>query len=165
VIVSAFPPIFSDFHGKKFLLLWRGSRDGFQAKDFHDRCDGHSNTLTLILEKKGNIFGGFTPLAWESVCCNKPDISLSSCLFPLKNSYNTPAKRFPLKPERNDSAVYCHHALGLSFGGTCDLSTSGYADFENGSHSYSFGREYTNEACLGGKFGDSTFAARHTSCR
>jgi hypothetical protein len=158
VIVSAFPPLFSDFQGKKFLLRWRGNRDGFKVRDFHDRCDGHSNTLALILEKKGNIFGGFTPLAWESDCCYKSDTSLCSFLFTLKNPYNTPAKRFPLKPERKDSAIHCHPALGPSFGGTCDLSIGAYTDFENGSNSYGFGRECTNDTGLGGKPGDSTFS-------
>jgi hypothetical protein len=34
-IISHFPEIFSEFQGKRFSLLWRGSRDGFKAKEFH----------------------------------------------------------------------------------------------------------------------------------
>jgi uncharacterized coiled-coil protein SlyX len=63
-IVSGFPEIFAEF--RKFSLLWRGSRDGFRAHEFHRRCDGRANTLTVILDTKGNIFGGFTPVEWES---------------------------------------------------------------------------------------------------
>jgi hypothetical protein len=64
-IISNFPGIFAEF--RKFSLLWRGgSRDGFEAQEFHRRCDGHANTLTVILDTKGNIFGGFTPVEWES---------------------------------------------------------------------------------------------------
>jgi hypothetical protein len=66
LIVSNFPEIFSDFRGKDFKLLWRGSRNGFEVQEFHRRCDGHSNTLTVILDTNGNLFGGFTPLEWES---------------------------------------------------------------------------------------------------
>jgi hypothetical protein len=66
LIVSDFPGIFAEFRGKQFKLLWRGSRDGFGASQFHGRCDAHSNTLTVILDTEGNIFGGFTPLEWES---------------------------------------------------------------------------------------------------
>jgi hypothetical protein len=66
IIISDFPEIFAEFHTKQFLLLWRGGRDGFGARDFHGRCDGHANTLTLIEDTNGNIFGGFTPLEWES---------------------------------------------------------------------------------------------------
>jgi hypothetical protein len=60
------PALFAEFRGKRFTLLWRGSRDGFLAQNFHDRCDGHANTLTFIEDTEGNIFGGFTPVEWES---------------------------------------------------------------------------------------------------
>jgi hypothetical protein len=66
LIVSSILPLFDEFRGKRFVLLWRGSRDGFSARDFHERCDGRANTLTLILDSGGNVFGGFTPLEWES---------------------------------------------------------------------------------------------------
>jgi hypothetical protein len=62
MIVSDFPEIFAEFGGQRFSLLWRGSRDGFGASDFHSRCDGHANTLTVILDTDGNIFSGFTPV-------------------------------------------------------------------------------------------------------
>jgi hypothetical protein len=70
-IVSSFPRLFDEFRGKRFVLLWRGSRDGFGGRDFHGRCDGRANTLTLILDTGGNVFGGFTPLRWESRGCSK----------------------------------------------------------------------------------------------
>jgi hypothetical protein len=63
---SSFQPLFDEFRGKRFVLLRRGSRDGFDVRDFHKRCDGQANTLTVIFEKKGNVFGGFTLLEWES---------------------------------------------------------------------------------------------------
>jgi hypothetical protein len=46
---KGFSLIFEDFKQPKFTLLWRGSRDGFKATQFHSRCDGHPNTLTVIL--------------------------------------------------------------------------------------------------------------------
>jgi hypothetical protein len=51
---------------KQLTLRGRGSRDGF-GRPFHRRCDGQPNTLTVILDKKGNIFGSFTPLERESL--------------------------------------------------------------------------------------------------
>jgi hypothetical protein len=47
VIVPDSPKLFEDFKKKQFTLLWCGSRDGFGCKDFHIRCDGHPNTLTV----------------------------------------------------------------------------------------------------------------------
>jgi hypothetical protein len=66
LIISEFPQLFDEFRHKKWQLLWRGSRDGFGASDFHSRCDGHANTLTLIEENGGFLFGGFTPAKWDS---------------------------------------------------------------------------------------------------
>jgi hypothetical protein len=71
LIVSSFPPLFDEFRGKRFGLLWRGSRDGFGVRDFHGRCDGRANTLTLILDTGGNVFGGFTPLEGEARVWNR----------------------------------------------------------------------------------------------
>jgi hypothetical protein len=40
-IILNFPEIFAEFQGKWISLLWRGSRDGFGASEFHRRCEGH----------------------------------------------------------------------------------------------------------------------------
>jgi hypothetical protein len=61
-IVFQFTALFAEFGGKRFALLSRGSRDGFGAREFHRRCDGHANTLTLTLDMPGNIFGCVTPV-------------------------------------------------------------------------------------------------------
>jgi hypothetical protein len=66
MIVPALPTIFAEFRGKRFSLLWQGGHDGFGARDFYRRCDGHANTLTVILDTVGNIVGDFTPVEWES---------------------------------------------------------------------------------------------------
>jgi hypothetical protein len=68
LIVSEYPPLFEEFRMQQWVLLWRGSRDGYTAEEFHRRCDGHASTLTLILSTVGNIFGGFTPVEWEYDC-------------------------------------------------------------------------------------------------
>jgi hypothetical protein len=137
---SDFPEVFSEFDGKRFSLLWRGSRDGFGGADFHSRCDGHANTLTLILDTKGNIFGGFTPVEWESrddnddpitrmrrrapgrfdpsqEPCLKGDPSMKSFLFTLKNPHNIPARRFGLTSLGRDMAIHCDRCHGPWFYG------------------------------------------------
>jgi hypothetical protein len=99
-IIWDFPEIFTEFRRKQFSLLWRGSRDGFKAEEFHSRCNSYRNTLTVILDTKGNIFGGFTRQKWESPVLNwrqktekdflKTDHSLKSFLFTLKNPHDIP---------------------------------------------------------------------------
>jgi hypothetical protein len=115
LIVSEFPALFAEFRGKRFTLLWRGSRDGFGARDFHGRCDGHANTLTFIEDTAGNIFGGFTPVEWDSSGTYKADPSLKSFVFTLKSPHNFPARKFALKAERNDDAILCNDNWGPYF--------------------------------------------------
>jgi hypothetical protein len=120
LIVADFPALFAEFGGKCFTLLWRGSRDGFGVRDFHSRCDGHAPTLTLIEDTTGNIFGGFTPVEWESRTgnwfeCMKADPSLMSFLFTLKNPHNFPARKFGLKIEMKSKAIYCNSSYGPCF--------------------------------------------------
>ena len=45
-------------------LIYKGSRDGFKNIDFHRMCDDKPNTISVIESEHGNIFGGFTSLAW-----------------------------------------------------------------------------------------------------
>ena len=48
-----------------YVLLYRASRDGWTASNFHSRCDNKGPTVTVI--KSGNyIFGGYTEQAWQS---------------------------------------------------------------------------------------------------
>jgi uncharacterized coiled-coil protein SlyX len=109
-IVPQIPALLAEFGGKRFSLLWRGTRDGFDAREFHRRCDGHANTLTLIEDRNGNIFGGFTPVAWESPFIGwhvRPDPTLKSFIFTLKNPDNFPPRKFALKVEKKDDAIVC----------------------------------------------------------
>jgi hypothetical protein len=149
-IVPDFPELLGDFKQKRFTLLWRGSRDGFGAGDFHIRCDGHPNTLTVILDTKGNIFGGFTPVEWESrrkAPYGKADPSLKSFLFTLKNPHNVPARRFALKAEKRDEAIFCISNHGPHF---IDLVVSDNCNEKTSSSASIFGNRYTNDTGLDG---------------
>jgi hypothetical protein len=153
LIVADFPALFAEFHGKRSTLLWRGSRHGFDAGDFHGRCDGHANTLTLIEDTAGNIFGGFTPVEWESGWKRKADPSVKSFLFSLKNPHDFPARKFVLKAEKKDKAIYCYYSGGPNF---WDIGVKDNCNANTDSWTYHFGRSYANDT---GLFGN-TFLTR-----
>lgn len=48
-----------------FKLVYRGTRDGDSAKEFHKRCDKIGQNITLVKTDKDKIFGGFTKCNWE----------------------------------------------------------------------------------------------------
>ncbi|GES83722.1 carbohydrate-binding module family 13 protein [Rhizophagus clarus] len=51
----------------EFKLIFRGSRDGFTAKEFHKICDNQSRTVTIIKVKDSNeILGGYNPIEWRN---------------------------------------------------------------------------------------------------
>jgi hypothetical protein len=96
----------------KWTLLYRGTRDGFDAANFHSKCDDHNNTLT-ILKAHGTsyIFGGFTTVTWESSHQFKADPN--AFLFSLTNKDNQPSKMRQIK---TDFSIYCNSGYGPTFG-------------------------------------------------
>jgi hypothetical protein len=122
LIVSEYPAVLEEFRGKRWVLLWRGSRDGDEAKEFHSRCDGHANTVTFVQDVRGNVFGGFTPQEWESRfpgTREKGDDSLPTFIFTLKNPSGSPPKKFALRLEKQNEAICCCPNSGPVFGGCC----------------------------------------------
>jgi hypothetical protein len=110
---SGRPPLYEEFSTKRWALLWRGSRDGFSATEFHRRCDSRANILTLILDTDGNVFGGFTPVKWEprmvaelSDNCLKGDDSLRRFLLALKNPHKQLAQKSAFTAENKQSAIF-----------------------------------------------------------
>jgi hypothetical protein len=152
-IISTFPSIFAQFEKNEFALLYRGSADGFEAADFHRKCDGHGNTVTVIQTTAGNIFGGFTPCAWDSSSGSKPDESQKSFLFSLNSPFLRDPKVFPLKVERKHEAIYCGAAYSAVFGwnnGCPDILV--YNSCNSRSNYYhGFGTAYNNNTSLDGK--------------
>ena len=78
------------FESKKFDLLWRGSRHGFAANEFHSLCDSKGATLTVVKSTTGFIFGGYTSLSWTYCGGYKRDNE--AFLFTLTNPSDIPVK-------------------------------------------------------------------------
>jgi hypothetical protein len=148
VIISDFPMIFDEFHGKRFSLLWRGGREGFPARDFHRRCNGHTNTLTVILDTDSNILGRFTQVEWESRIewlWSKADPSLMRFLFTLKNPHNVPARRFALKTKMKDEPIFRDSNSRPHCG---DIGVSDNCNTNTNTDTCDFGTRYINHKGL-----------------
>ncbi len=101
---------FSD--DQEWKLLYRGSRDGFDPRFFHSKCDKIENTLTIFKSEHGNIFGGFANKAWRS---NLEFVSDPiAFIFSLTNKDNSPFKA--KRSNAGENALRCGPNYGPSFG-------------------------------------------------
>jgi hypothetical protein len=101
-------------------LLYRGSRDGLNARSFHQKCNNQGPTVTVVKSTESYIFGGFSDLPWTSQ--NTQYIqSNRAFLFGLHcHGSNQPIK-LPLKGNFNGNAIYRHSTHGPTFGVGYDL--------------------------------------------
>jgi hypothetical protein len=133
-VISKLPDILNEFGNRRLKLLYRGTRDGFRATDFHGKCDGQSHTITLIRTTKDFIFGGYTPLSWDSTSGRKVDSNHHRFVFTITNPHNLKSRKFALKPNCSQCAIQCYASYGPVFGGgaticvfnDCATSNSNY---------------------------------------
>jgi hypothetical protein len=161
LIVKDYPTILDDFVNKTWKLLYRNSRDGFRFSNFHGKCDGQSNTLTLIETTKGFLFGGFTPLVWDSTTGGyKSDSSQQSFVFTLKNAVNIAPRKFKLSSR--SYAIYCSSSNGTTFGNGHDIYVADNCNADTSSYT-NLGQGYVNDTGITGNAvftGDKYFAAK-----
>ena len=105
--------------GKGFTLLYRGSRDGMTAADFHRLCDGKGATVTLIRSTNGFTFGGYTSKSWASHAGGSYVADASAFLFTVVNPYSHRPTRYPTSDVFH--AVYHFQNIGPRFGRGADL--------------------------------------------
>jgi hypothetical protein len=115
-------------------LIYRGSVDGFGAADFHRKCDGVANTLTVIKSSSGNIFGGYTNAAWDTSNSWKGDSG--AFIFSFKDKMY-----LRLNVRRTGFSIYCTPSVLALFGGRNDILISDQCNkstnsFSNLGHTY-----------------------------
>ena len=129
---------------KKWRLQYKATRDGFGAQNFHSKCDGVSNTLTIIKSTKANIFGGFTEKAWNSVGQYIADPE--AFIFSLVNREN---RFFKLMCTNGANAIRCCSFSGPIFGEDHDIHIASDSNSNRNSYSH-FGHTYKQNSKLAG---------------
>ena len=98
----------------RFKLLYRASEHGFESNDFHSKCDGKANNLTILKASESSfIFGGFTTKSWDGNSGYKSDPN--AFLFSLTNKDNQPCK-MKIDPKEHRYAINFCSAYGPTFG-------------------------------------------------
>ena len=65
--------------------IYRGSRDGWSAKDFHSKCNDATPTITLMRVKDGPCIGGYTKHQWFP--SYRPCEDKDAIIFNLTNEF------------------------------------------------------------------------------
>jgi hypothetical protein len=126
LLTIAFGKKLNEFYGKpeqRWELIYKASRDGFDANAFHTRCNNQGPTFTIIQSNTGFLFGGYTAVAWTSDGNYKNDTT--AFLFTLINPHGILSTKYLINPGNAGNAVYHHSSYGPYFGsGAISLSNN-----------------------------------------
>lgn len=109
---------------RKWTLLYRATRDGFKASDFHDKCDEKTGTLVIIKAESGNVFGGYTNYTWDKSEKDKGDTK--DYIFSFRNKLNQKLK-IPRRYNSSLSSIFCSAKYGPVFGYNSRYENSDFA--------------------------------------
>lgn len=141
----------NEFYGipeQKWELIYKGTKHGFGPTNFHNRCDGQAPTMIVIQSKGGNIFGGFTKLAWSHNRGFKQDTD--AFLFTLKNPHDSVPTKFPITKAQSQHAVY-HPGAGY-LGEMYDYYLFGFGGDGLNWLNFVEGTDYVTGKCRGDLF-------------
>jgi len=120
-------------------VLYKASRDGDSASEFHSACDNKGPTVVIVQTTSGAIFGGYTDVSWTS--SNTYVSSTTSFLFQLRPYM----KQHVLIKAQEGNAVYHKSDYGPTFGSGHDFniksgSMSSTTSFTNAGYGYTFSK-------------------------
>ena len=91
-----------------YTLIYKATRDGDKAENFHQMCDSYNNTVVLIKTLNGRRFGGFTHETWDGEDQNKVDNRAFLFSIDKQKVYNV---------IKNEEAIGCYKLNGPDFCG------------------------------------------------
>ena len=106
--------------------IYRGTEDGDNPENFHQKCDLKYPTITVIEALNGQRFGGYTAVPWDSSNNWKNDIR--AFIFSL-------SRKKKLKPKDDIKSIYCDKNHFATFGSGHDIFISN--NYFSSSSSYS----------------------------
>jgi hypothetical protein len=137
---------------QKWDLIYRASQDGFEAVNFHSKCENKPNTLVIVKSTNGNVFGGYTEQTWNHTGNYKADPN--SFIFSLINKLKKPIK---MKWSKN-YGICCSSSHGPIFGGGHDLNIADNGN-KNTNSSSNLGHSYSHPDYAYGSNEASSFLA------
>ena len=119
-------------------LIYRASKDGFKALDFHSKCDYKSNTITIIKNNLNFIFGGYMAANRSNNASWIED--KNAFVFSLRKKGISNSKVFPVKSPQY--AIDGSRGYGPIFGQ--DILIVDESNVQKGSYTH-LGNKYNYE--------------------
>ena len=141
-IINFLPEKIKNFQYKKILiLLFKATRDGCLAKDFHNKVDNIGPLLIIIETTNNEIFGAFTSVAWSS----KNDFVEDSeaFLFCNNNKYNVNNKILACNHLKNFGPYFGDKALVIT--DNCLNNKYNFTDCEDQNYNFDKNTNLLNE--------------------
>jgi len=113
-------------------LIYRGSRDGTTSNIFHNKCDNKGPTIILFKNEKGNIYGGYSPISWNTN--DEWESVPEAFIFTLTNIYNIEPTKF--NRTNDEYGIYFDSDLGAWFGDNSNIGFVSDYSKENNCYSY-----------------------------
>ncbi|UJR19388.1 hypothetical protein I4U23_022518 [Adineta vaga] len=139
--------ILNEFYGKcdqSWQLIYKATRDGFDAASFHRLCTNQGPTMTLVQSTTNCLFGGYASKSWQS-SSGFVDAS-ESFLYLLTNANGNQPTKFPYN--NDGKALYNCYSYGPIFGEGADLYISSRSNIYLCSYC-NLGVSYVNSLDLG----------------
>ena len=143
-------------------LIYRASRDGFSAYNIHSKCNGVSNTVTIIKTTSNSVFGGFTSASWPSSYYEWKYDS-NAFIFSLRREGSQNKQRLNVTIPNYAFYGSYYYNYGPIFGGGHDISVydssnQNYNSYSNLGHSY----QLPNNITYGSQEAQSYLAGSYT---
>ena len=110
--------IFPNNDNMIFKLVYRASRDGDTAKEFHKRCDEIGSNITLIQTDKNIKFGGFTNYGWkvlkEAGVFSSPEDGVEKQDYD-SFCFSLTSKKIYFHNKDKEGAIFCCEKYGPTF--------------------------------------------------
>jgi len=104
----------NEFKNKKMKLIFKGTKHGMNATEFHKLCNSKGPTLTVMKSNYGKVFGGFLDQDWKGV--NNYVNTTKSWLFSL-----TTKTKYTQNSGYSSYGAYDYSTYGPTFGGGFDI--------------------------------------------
>jgi hypothetical protein len=101
---------------KSSRILYKATKNGWDAKIFHQLCDNKGPTITIATLNDGRFIGAFSPISWGTVN-NQYITNPDAFLFDNDAKYTTNNSLFG----PNQVAIYQSNSIGPTFGGGHDF--------------------------------------------